>query len=238
MTRHRVLSPDVLHGRETRLPPIDGENGLGKESGDKSPHSKTCEHANDAPSNIRVAERCTLHESLSPSWLLLWPWSPRVAHAAITPIPAAKCPTAIAHPLRFRTGNTAVAPRALRANTWKDTDMVYRPKRTTARSKRRHHPSRQSDKTAVKPNDCDPVCQHLGGKPSVHFGIATRSVSLDDASYTVTVEEWHNSSFNAQPQAPAYFGAGPGQAGACGWALNESFSTGSGIDIVVSEFPY
>ena len=28
-------------------------------------------------------------------------------------------------------------------------------------------------------------------------------------------------SFNAQPQAPACFGNGPGQAGACGWALNK-----------------
>ena len=47
--------------------------------------------------------------------------------------------------------------------------------------------------------------------------------------YTPTGEEWHICSFNAQPEAPAFFVAGPGQAGASGWALNESFSTGSGI---------
>ena len=52
--------------------------------------------------------------------------------------------------------------------------------------------------------------------------------------YTATGEEWHNSLFNAQPQAPAYFVAGPGQAGACGWALNESISTGSGIETIES----
>ena len=35
--------------------------------------------------------------------------------------------------------------------------------------------------------------------------------------------------FNAQPEAPAFFVATPEQAGASGWALNESLSTGSGI---------
>ena len=50
--------------------------------------------------------------------------------------------------------------------------------------------------------------------------------------YTPTGEEWHICSFNAQPEAPAFFVAGPGQAGASGWALNESFSTGSGIGML------
>ena len=55
--------------------------------------------------------------------------------------------------------------------------------------------------------------------------------------YTSTGEEWHICSFNAQPEAPAFFAAGPGQAGASGWALNESFSTGSGIDGPITNGP-
>ena len=47
--------------------------------------------------------------------------------------------------------------------------------------------------------------------------------------YTSTGEEWQICSFNAQPEAPAFFLARKGQAGASGWALNESLSTGSGI---------
>ena len=49
------------------------------------------------------------------------------------------------------------------------------------------------------------------------------------SSYTSTGEEWHICSFNAQPEAPAFFVATPEQASASGWALNESLSTGSGI---------
>ena len=47
--------------------------------------------------------------------------------------------------------------------------------------------------------------------------------------YTYTSEEWHTCSFNAQPEAPAFFVPRPAEAGASGWALNESFSTGNGI---------
>jgi hypothetical protein len=118
------------------------------------------EHANDNSFNIRVAERCTPHESLSPSWLLLSHWSTRVAHAVITLIPAAKCPTAIVPPLRFPTGNIATARRALRANTGKRMEVVCLPMKLATASKRRHHPSRQPEKTATKQNDGDPVCLH------------------------------------------------------------------------------
>ena len=47
--------------------------------------------------------------------------------------------------------------------------------------------------------------------------------------YTSTGEKWYICSFNAQPEAPAFFAVGPERAGASGWALNESISTGSGI---------
>ena len=52
---------------------------------------------------------------------------------------------------------------------------------------------------------------------------------LSAAGCTSTGEEWHICSFNAKPEAPAFFLARQGQAGASGWALNESLSTGSGI---------
>jgi hypothetical protein len=41
----------------------------------------------------------------------------------------------------------------------------------------------------------------------------------------------HICSFNAQPEALAFFAIGPEQAGAFGWALNESISTGSGATL-------
>ena len=63
----------------------------------------------------------------------------------------------------------------------------------------------------------------VGGDSTTLAGI------IHECVYTSTGEEWHICSFNAQPEAPAFFAAGPGQAGASGWALNESFSTGSGI---------
>jgi hypothetical protein len=57
-----------------------------------------------------------------------------------------------------------------------------------------------------------------------------RSVTiLSGQWYAYTHKEWHICSFNAQPKAPAFFGTGPEQAGAFGWALNESISTESRI---------
>ena len=67
-------------------------------------------------------------------------------------------------------------------------------------------------------------CQPWQYKPNA---AVTRIVSPSD--YTPTGEQWYICSFNAQPEAPAFFAVGPERAGASGWALNESISTGSGI---------
>ena len=62
-----------------------------------------------------------------------------------------------------------------------------------------------------------------------HCWIYVHGLNSCESSYTATGEEWHICSFNAQPEAPARFGSAAKNAGASGWALNESISAGSGI---------